>query len=175
MRDLGMGKELSLVGAGIGVKEVMKWKPKWKIEKYHGEAVPENLFETEEFDGNLLLNGGITVLLNLLGGIAATAYSNANAYIGVGDSVTAAAATQVNLQAAVNKAYKTMDATYPQVSNQTITFKATFTGADANYAWQEFVVSNGSSGTVALNRKVESHGTKASGDTWVVTLAITIS
>lgn len=125
--------------------------------------------------GNVLLNAGITVALNLIGGITATAYSNANAYIGVGDSTTAAAASQTNLSAATNKKYNGMAATYPQVSAQTITFQSVFASADANYAWNEFVVGNGNTGVTALNRVVSAQGTKASGQTWTVSVAITLS
>jgi roadblock/LC7 domain-containing protein len=171
------------------IKDILHWHPHWKIERYASEAdrlagkvySPEEamrLFgapQVTEWKGNLLLNAGITVLLNLLGGIAATAFSNANAYIGVGDSSTAAAATQTNLQAATNKAYVAMNTGYPSVSSQTITFQATFGSAAGNYAWNEFIVANGSGGTTALNRVVSAQGTKASGQSWTVSLAITIS
>src|SRR5687767_8272372 len=55
---------------------------------------PERVLVVE---GNLLLNEGIQRLLDL--GIAAggTAFNNANAFIGVGDTNTAAAATQTEL------------------------------------------------------------------------------
>ena len=67
-------------------------------------------------------------------------------------------------------------ATYPQRSGTTVTFQSVFGSGDANYAWQEFTVSNASSGTGKnLNRKVSNQGTKASGQTWTVQLQITIS
>lgn len=161
------------VGAGIGVIECAKWKPRWRIEKYHGDVKPENLYAIEEFDGNLLLNSGINALLNLLIG-SGTAFNNTNARIGVGDSSTAASASQTDLQASTNKAYAAMDATYPQVSGQTVTFRATFGSGVAAFAWNEFVIKNNATG-VCLNRKVEAHGSKASADTWVVQVQITIS
>ncbi|MBW2649001.1 MAG: hypothetical protein JRC53_04160 [Deltaproteobacteria bacterium] len=163
-----------MVGAASSVREYAKWQPRWKIEKYHGEARPENLYAVEEFDGNLLLNEGITELLTLLIGGSATAFNNANARIGVGDSTAAAEATQTDLQG-TNKTYKAMDTGYPQVSGQTVTFRAAFGADDANYDWQEFVVDNGAAAGKTLNRKVENHGTKASGDTWVIEISITIS
>lgn len=164
------------VRAVTGVSEYARWQPRWKIEKYHGEAKPENLYAVEEFDGNLLLNEGITELLNLLIGGSATAFNNANARIGVGDSTTAEDPSQTGLQAVSNKTWKGMDTGYPQVSDQTVTFRATFGPNDANYSWQEFTVVNAADDTGKnLNRKVENHGTKASGDTWVVSLTITIS
>ena len=124
-------------------------------------------------DGNLLLNAGINVLTNLLAGGGGTAFNNANARIGVGDSTTAEAATQTGLQAATNKTYVAMDASYPTYgTSQQVAFRATFGTGSANYAWQEFTVDNG---TTSLNRKVSAQGTKTSGQTWQVTITITFS
>lgn len=151
--------------------EKVMWKPRWRIEKYDAEG---KLFEVSEFDGNLLLNEGITRMLNLLIGAGGTAYNNANARIGVGDGTAAESATQTGLQGA-NQLYKGMDVGYPQVSGTTVTFRATFGGAEANFAWQEFSVDNGATAAENLNRKVSNQGTKISGQTWVVTLQITLS
>jgi len=175
MNDNGTGLDNVKVGAGIGMLDIARWQPKWRIEKYHGDVNPENLYAVEEFDGNLLLNEGITEMLTLVIGGAATAFNNANARIGVGDSSTAATSSQTGLQAASNKTYKAMDATYPQVSGQTVTFRSTFGSADANYAWNEYTVTNGADDTAKnLNRKVENHGTK-NGDSWVIQLTVTLS
>jgi len=85
-------------------------------------------------------------------------------------------ATQTDLQASTNKLYKAMQATYPQVSAQTVTFQSVFASADANFAWQEFSVANGSSGAAKnLNRKVSAQGSKVSGQTWTISVAITLS
>jgi hypothetical protein len=94
----------------------------------------------------------------------------------VGDSNAAESATQTGLQAATNKTYKAMDATYPQRSNQTAEWRATFGSAEANYAWEEYTVVNAASDTGKnLNRKISSKGTKASGETWTLSLQITFS
>jgi hypothetical protein len=135
----------------------------------------EPLAAEESFGPNLLLNEGIAALLNLLIGAAETAFSNANAYLGVGDSTTAASASQTGLQAATNKLYKAMAASYPQISGQTVTWRAEFGDAEANFSWQEFTVASGNSDAADnLNRKVQDLGTKASG-TWTLDLAITFS
>src|SRR3972149_69403 len=65
-------------------------------------------YELRLIEGNLLLNEGITALQNLLIGAAETAFNNANSYLGVGDSSTAASAGQTGLQASTNKLYKAM-------------------------------------------------------------------
>lgn len=139
------------------------------IEKYGAECY----LGKSHLDGNLLLNAGINVLTNLLAGGGGTAFNNANARIGVGDSTTAEAATQTGLQAATNKTYVAMDTSYPTYgTSQQVAFRATFGTGSANYAWQEFTVDNG---TTSLNRKVSAQGTKTSGQTWQVTITITFS
>ena len=97
-----------------------------------------------------------------------TALNNANARIGVGDSSTAAAATQTGLQASTNKTYQAMDSTFPTYgTSQQIVFRATFAAGSANYAWKEFTVDNG---TTTLNRLVSTQGTKTSGQSWQLSL-----
>lgn len=125
-------------------------------------------------DGNLLLNEGIAELWDLAITTGATKYDNTNADIGVGDSSTAAAATQTDLQAATNKLFKAMVATYPIRTAQTVDFRSDFTSAEANFAWQEWSVRNGNTRNRNLNRKVESLGTKATG-TWTLTASLTIA
>lgn len=165
------------VGALLGIHEFAKWRPKWRIEKYTGaEISPENLYETNEFEGNLLLNEGITQMLNLLIGTAVTNYSSTNARIGVGDSTTAAAPTQTGLVSATNRFWRPMDATFPQVINQTVTFRSAFGVNEANFAWNEFTIVNTADDMGQnLCRRVQNMGVKASGTTWVVTVSITIS
>lgn len=110
-------------------------------------------------------------------GEAVTEYNNANAALGVGDSTTAFAATQTNLQAATNKLRKAMDATYPTRATNVLTFRSTFGTADANFAWQEWGVFNSTTdaaGTM-MSRKVESLGTKTSSQSWQLTATITIA
>ncbi|MGB9886756.1 MAG: hypothetical protein ACPLRW_07160 [Moorellales bacterium] len=154
------------------VADSSKVRTSWVIEKYDAQG---RLYAREEIRGNLLLNEGITELLTLLIGGSATPFNNTNARIGVGDGTVAASATQTDLQG-TNKAFKGMDTGYPQVSGQTVTFKATFGPTEANFSWKEFTVVNGADDTAKnLNRKVEDHGTKASGDTWSITVQITIS
>jgi hypothetical protein len=153
--------------------------------RFFAEHAPTDVVEE---DGNLLLYGGISCLWQcLIGNGTATAaqaltfFNNANAYIGVGDSTTAEAATQTDLQAATNKLRQVMDATFPTHTDATtsgaatITFKVTFGTAAANFAWQEWAIFNGSSGGRALNRKVASLGTKTSAASWAFTVTVTLS
>lgn len=171
------------------IQESFKYQTKWMIRRFADDAAFEagtptpvvdadgnELPAVSEIDGNLLLNEGIALLLDLLIGAGGTAYNNANSYIGVGDSSTAESASQTGLQAASNKTYKAMQATYPSRASQTVTWRSVFASADANYAWNEFTIVNASSDTgTNLNRKVSSQGTKASGQTWTVDVTVTIS
>lgn len=155
------------------------WHAHWRIDKYHNDRAPDgNPDEVVEVSGNLLLNAGITRMLDKLIGTSGQVYDASHCRIGVGDSSTAASASQTDLQASTNKYYKLCDSV--AVSGQTLTVIATFGSGVANFAWAEFGIdagtADGSSGTaVMLNRKVASVGTKGSGSTWVFTVTLTIS
>ncbi len=158
--------------------EKLSHKTKWILRKFRSDEdfKAGRPYEEVEIEGNLLLNEGIAELQNLLTGGGGTPFNNLNSYIGVGDSSTAAAATQTGLQATTNKLYKAVDAGYPQITGQTTTWRATFGSAEANFAWNEFTVANGNSdAAVNLNRKVSAQGTKASGQTWQLDVQITWS
>lgn len=160
------------------IAEVIHPRPVWTVTKFEDDEAFERgeHYEKNIIEGNLLLNEGITRLLNLLIGGGGTAFNNASSYLGVGDSTTAAAATQTGLQAATNKLYKAMEATYPSIAAQTVTWRSVFGSSEANFAWQEFTVANGNSdASENLNRKVSAQGTKASGQTWQLDLTITFS
>lgn len=118
---------------------------------------------------------GRNYIAQALGGEAFTAFNNANARIGVGDSSTAFAAGQTDLQAPANKLRKAMDATYPQRAANVLTFQATFGTAEANFAWNEWGVFNAAAAGQMLNRKVESLGTKTSAQTWQLTVDLTLN
>lgn len=140
---------------------------------------PEEMIEVPN---NLLLNAGIQRMEDLMIGAGGTAFNNANSRLGVGNSATAEAATQTDLQAAAgaaNRQFKVMNATFPSRSSQTVTWQSDYTSGEANFVWNEWGVDNGTtSGTTVtapmLNRKVASLGTKATG-TWTLTATLTIA
>jgi hypothetical protein len=176
------------------------WKAEWRLEKREGDwgallcagqdhLVDEDPYEVIERQGNLLLIGGVSIIWEALKGTTLTgdlaAFSNANARLGVGDSTTSAADTQTALQAATNRLYKAMDATYPLHTDsnsssgaKTISFRSSFATGEANWVWNEWVVTNVSNPHTpagrTLNRKVENLGTKSSG-TWTLTVDISIA
>ena len=207
--DIAAGIDGAHIGADLPGWDVIRYKTLWVCEKWSEEAVnfarsklgfdsahqvgsetlrylkvaPESV---EEVPGNVLLNEGIARMGDLLIAAGGTAYNNANAYIGVGDTSTAAAATDTELlatQNAANRFYKGMVASYPQRTNQTIDWRSDFTSSEANFAWNEWTVAAGATtasgsgflvGTTNLNRKVQSLGTKSTG-TWTLTASITFS
>jgi hypothetical protein len=177
------------------VKDKVSWRSVWRIAKFkdengviedmlrNGAAVedvirkyPEAFIGIEEFDGNIALNEGLQALIDDICGLATiTKWDSTNARLGVGDSNAAEDATQTGLQG-TNKTFKAMDTGYPTRSNQTAEWRATFGSADANYHWYEYTVVNAADDTGKnLNRKVADKGTKASGETWTLSLQITFS
>ena len=208
--DRATAREDVFLMGGLQVTDKQYWRCHTKVERYEGDItydvrgpgllVPRSAengrlitpYDVEEREGNLLLIGGASVQWQtLIGNGTATAgqqltyFNNAQAAIGVGDSTTAAADTQTELQAATNHLRKAMDATYPlhtdsnsSAGAKSITFRSTFATTDANWAWQEWIVKNsttaGATGRV-LNRKVESLGTKTSAATWVLTITLSLA
>lgn len=103
-----------------------------------------------------------------------TPFDNTNAYIGVGDSNTAFADSQTDLQASSNKLRRGMEVSYPQRATNVLTFRSLFGTSDANFHWQEWGTFNASSSGVMLNRKVEDLGTKAATQSWQITVELTV-
>lgn len=170
------GQHGVFVGAQIGVRENVFPHGIFKIEKFQcdDEGLPiGDPFEVLEFE-NAYVNTGGALLLDLLIGGGGTAFNNANANIGVGDSNTAVAAGQTDLQAAANKLRKGMDATFPSRAGQVMTWKSTFGSAEANFVWAEIALFNANAAGTMLCRIVQAMGTKAAGTSWVATYTITV-
>jgi hypothetical protein len=184
--DLAHGLDALGVGARIGMSDSIRWRPVVTVEKYHGDDLSVAPYETLTVAGNLLTTAGLnrlTALMIAAGGQAAT---NTSSRIGVGNSSTAAAVGQTDLQAAAgsaNRWFQIMDATFPTQANGLLTWKATFGTADGNFTWSEWcidigtpsVTSGNTVNALMLNRAVQALGTKTSAGTWVATATITIS
>ena len=122
-----------------------------------------------------LTDAGALAIAKLLMGDAQTIFNNANARIGVGDSTSAFAKSQTDLQASTNKFRKGMDATFPTRATATITYRATYATSEAVFAWQEWGVFNAASAGDMLNRKVESLGTKPNTQSWQFTVDLAVA
>lgn len=150
----------------------------FRIEKYFCRNSKTGLLEPKPFEVleflNAYTNTGGALALDLLAGAGGTAFNNANAYIGSGDSSTAFAASQTDLQAATNKLRKAMDATFPSRASQVMTWRSTFATSDANWVWNEIALFNASSAGTMLARIVASMGTKTSSVSYVASYTITV-
>lgn len=104
-----------------------------------------------------------------------TFFDNSNAYLGAGDSTTAFSAAHTDLQAGANKSRKGMEATYPQLATNVITFRSLWGTGEGNYAWEEWGVFNAAAAGTMLCRKVETLGTKTSAQSWQLTADITVT
>lgn len=153
----------------------------WTINKYHkGDyKLGRKPFDRSVFHENVLLDEGITELLNLaVGTTSAVPWNQTNAYLGVGNSTASSGLSTLTELVSTAPAYVQCSTGYPTVSNQTVTWQAAYTSGVANFAWREFTVRNSATTTGAaknLNRRVSNQGTKVAGQTWTLSLAVTIS
>src|SRR3954471_16683 len=118
------GADAAHVAAGMGVADSIRWQPLVTVEKYDDEQtawVADRLgiarplgahfdltrvtpYEVVEAPGNLLTTAGLQRLTNLLIGAGGQALTNTASRLGVGNSPTAAAVGQTDLQAAAGAA-----------------------------------------------------------------------
>jgi hypothetical protein len=173
------------------IKDYIKWQPKWGIHRYTSRAdcknqvVYEDDYAMEEFGGytqhtyvdkNLLCHNGLENLFQLLATSGGTQYANANAYLGVGTSSTAANIADIALGAGA--VYQAMDVSYPAITgtnHETCTWRGTYASGSANQAWNEFGIFTSNAGAKMLNHVISAQGTKVSGQTWQLDMAITLS
>jgi hypothetical protein len=170
----------------MSVKEKGKAILQWTVEKFvakDGKEIEEKGIKPYEVikgkPHNCILHEGWIAAFYLIAGVgsAKTKWDNSNARIGVGDSATAPADTQTGLQAATNKLWKAMNASYPQQSgDHDLVFQSDFVSGEAEYAWNEETIVNASNDAGDnLCRQNTSLGTKPSGQTWRLTGTITWS
>ena len=173
------------------------WKVLWTVEKWNKSedhaagARPDEIVCVQE---NLLVTGGINLMLNLLcnttfntGLSGFTPYGSGTAVLRVGDTNTAATSGDTNLgggggSQGTNWDESPMNSGYPTVVTTTATWQSTYGSTQANFQWNEVAVQNLNTGSQLpnsyrriLNHKVQNFGTKASGSTWTLTLTITVS
>jgi hypothetical protein len=140
-------------------------------------------FETVDNKGNILVTAGIGRIATLLNAGTGNLISTTTARVGAGNSATAEAIGQTDLQAAAgstNRWFQTCTVTIP---SNVLTFVAVFASADGNFAWSEWgidigtatVTSGNTVNPVLLNRKVASNGTKVGGQVWTATATITFA
>lgn len=170
----------------MSTKDMLTHYIVYQVEKFDARNSDEILekgikpYETmesppEKIAINVLLNEGITELINLIAGLGTpTAWDNSNARLGVGTDATAPSATQTGLLAGA--VYKAMNGGYPQISGQDCIWQADFIDTEAEQAWLEESISNTADDAGDnLCRQNTSLGTKPAGQTWRLTATITFS
>ena len=158
------------------VRDTAAMRGLWAVRKFWADddvrrATP---YEVVEAENALLTAGAATLWEKLTGAGSAAVFSSANARLCVGDSSAAVAAGQTDLQASTNKLRTLVDAA-PVITGANVSFVATFTTAEANFAWNEAGCANAASGGILLNRVVQSFGTKTSSVQWVLTFSGTFT
>ena len=83
---------------------------------------------------NLIVDAGKVSILKYIGNISGGGYAN---QIGIGDSTTAAAAGQTNLQASSNKYWKDISSTDRILLSTTLYLSVDFGYTEGNYTWNE--------------------------------------
>jgi hypothetical protein len=186
--DAGQGADGARAAGAIAVADRVRYRTAWKISRWASEEDRRtNRTYTEEealrlfgapqhteIDGNVLLNEGINELWTIVCSSSGTKYDNSNAQLGTGTSSAGEDAAHTDLQA--GGVWKGMMTSYPTYgTSQQAVWKSEYTSGEANQAWNEFSVRNGSSANKNLNRKVSAQGTKVAGQLWELTLTITLS
>lgn len=164
------------------MKEKAKHVVQWTVEKFIAKDSKEieekgiKPYEVVKGEHDCLLHEGISTMLGLLCSIGSeVAYSNANARVGVGNDATAPADTQTGLIGA-SQLYKAMNTGYPAKSgDHDIQFQSDFVSGEAEFAWLEESIDNGSTPNKNLCRQNTSLGTKPAGQTWRLSGTITWS
>ncbi len=125
---------------------------------------------------NLFLNEGITEIWDLVDETnAVDYYTNLLARCGVGNSVTAPAATQTGLLGA-STLFKGQLAGFPTAgAGQRRDWKSEFISGEAEFAWEEYTTDNGVTPNANLHRDTVANGTKPAGQTWTLENQLTIA
>lgn len=137
-------------------------------------------------DGNLVTDAGWNLLMKNVAGTPGTLFSVTVGRIGVGNGVGTAAYTDTDLSAAAgstNRQFKLISAapTVGATHSAGLVFAATFSGAQANFFWNEFGVDQGTADGTTVTAVLLNHatgiaqGTKVSGQIWTAQCSISWS
>jgi hypothetical protein len=145
--------------------------PTWRVWKETGEVLV--------FPGNLVAFGGASALWELLIGTGFTAFSAANARLGVGDSAEALSPSHTDLQgtsarAALASGYPVHTGTNSAEGTRVV-FRSVFAAGVASFAWREVGLFNAATAGRMFNRRVIDAGTKAAGASWTLELGFELA
>lgn len=190
IQEQGRGKESVLIAEFKTLKERINHGSVWKITRHNSEEdkerkriyVPGLALEMfggqpqfDVFHGNLLVNEGINEMWTVLCSASGNEWNNADAVliVGTGSGAAAAGDTEATFTAGVKVA---MEAGFPTYgTSQKASWKSSYGSSAANQAWNEFGCLNNTTSGDLMNRKISAEGTKTAGQTWDLTLEITLS
>ena len=151
------------------IKDLIEIKGIIQVDKFDATSLKRT--SPVFYFNNTVLLSGWTELLKLITGSSANHFNAELTTIGVGtSSLSTTDNTQTDLIATgANTCYKAMVSGYPTApSSQTIQFKSIFLAAEANFAWEEYVIKNSTSG-ICLSRGCSHLETKTNADIWYLT------
>jgi len=101
---------------------------------------------------NLMVDAGKISILKYLGNISGGGYANG---IGVGDSTTAAASGQTDLQASSNKLWKSIASGNRVLVSDTLYLSTDFGYSEGNFTWNELGLRDSQGTPVMLARQID--------------------
>ncbi len=134
-------------------KEIVPLNGHVHIKVYEKQADGSEKLVRDTLNKNLVVNVGKGSILKYIGNITGGGYGN---QIGVGDSTTAAALGQTDLQASSNKLWKSIASTERVYVRPTLYLSADFGYSDANFTWNEIAIRDNQGTPVMWARQVDS-------------------
>ena len=134
-------------------KEIVPLNGHVHIKVYEKQADGSEKLVRDTLNKNLVVNVGKDSILKYIGNITGGGYGNE---IGVGDSTTAAALGQTDLQASSNKLWKAIASTERVYVRPTLYLSADFGYSDANFTWNEIAIRDNQGSPVMWARQVDS-------------------
>jgi hypothetical protein len=134
-------------------KEIVPLNGHVHIKVYEKQADGSEKLVRDTLNKNLVVNVGKDSILKYIGNITGGGYGN---QIGVGDSTTAAALGQTDLQASSNKLWKSIASTERVYVRPTLYLSADFGYSDANFTWNEIAIRDNQGTPVMWARQVDS-------------------
>jgi GTP cyclohydrolase III len=127
----------------------------------------------EHYEGNIFLTYGVEILWYIVVG----SITNVTLGICVGNGSTPASASQTCLQGSIQSCSSPGQVS---INNNQLSVTATFTDTMANFQWNEIAVAitnyvGQNCGYIPIDRLVTNMGVKQTGETWQVTMTLSIS
>ena len=134
-------------------KEIVPLNGHVHIKVYEKQADGSEKLVRDTLNKNLVVNVGKDSILKYIGNITGGGYGNE---IGVGDSTTAAAAGQTDLQASSNKLWKAIASTERVYVRPTLYVSVDFGYTEGNFTWNEIGLRDNQGSPVMWARQVDS-------------------